>query len=101
MQRTQSIQMFVVLVVRFDIYCPFSATSNSHFIREDLPPPTASELPELPSSVGRHSEEVVVLYEGVPFITRTFSHAYPSRAAAMQIACTPYSSPFSRRRGEK
>ncbi|KAI0266318.1 hypothetical protein BGY98DRAFT_1191446 [Russula aff. rugulosa BPL654] len=44
------------------------------------PPPTPSFPPDLPSSVDPRSEEAAALYGGIPFITRTFSHACPTRA---------------------
>jgi RNA exonuclease 1 len=91
-QNTQSIQKLVVLLVPGLTSTvlslpplPTSATKNPNLpipipLPSDTPPPTASEPPDLPSSVDPHSEEAAALYGGVPFITRTFSHACPTRA---------------------
>ncbi|KAN0141724.1 hypothetical protein V8E53_000186 [Lactarius tabidus] len=64
---------------------PTSATKNPNLpipipLPSDPPPPAVSDPPDLPSNVDPNSEEAVALYGGVPFITRTFSHACPTRA---------------------
>ncbi|KAN0141708.1 hypothetical protein V8E53_000170 [Lactarius tabidus] len=64
---------------------PTSATKNPNLpipipLPSDPPPPVVSEPPDLPSNVDPNSEEAAALYGGVPFITRTFSHACPTRA---------------------
>jgi hypothetical protein len=46
----------------------------------DPPPPTSSSISDLPSSIDPLSKEAAVPYGGIPFITRTFSHACPTRA---------------------
>ncbi|KAN0141735.1 hypothetical protein V8E53_000197 [Lactarius tabidus] len=64
---------------------PTSATKNSNLpipipLPSDSPPPAVSDPPDLPSNVDPNSEEAAALYGGVPIITRTFSHACPTRA---------------------
>jgi hypothetical protein len=70
----------------FTTTLPTSATKNPNLpipipLPSDPPPSTASEPPDLPASVEPNSEEAAALYGGVPFITRTFSHACPTRAS--------------------
>jgi RNA exonuclease 1 len=90
-QNTHSIQKLVVLLIPGLISTilslpplPTSATSNPNLpIPIPLPSDPASTLSDssdLPTSVDPHSEEAVILYGGIPFITRTFSHACPTRA---------------------
>ena len=86
-QNARSIQKLVVLHIPgltsnvLSLPLPTSATSNPiysypyHFHRILLSDPY-----DLPTSVDPHSEETAVLYGGVPFITRTFSHACLARA---------------------
>ena len=64
---------------------PTSATENPNLpiaipLPPSPPPPTPSSPPDLPSSVDPRSEEAAALYGGIPFITRTFSRACPTRA---------------------
>ena len=64
---------------------PTSATENPNLpitipLPPSPPPPTPSSPPDLPPSVDPRSEEAAALYGGIPFITRTFSHACPTRA---------------------
>ncbi|KAN0141760.1 hypothetical protein V8E53_000222 [Lactarius tabidus] len=64
---------------------PTPATKNPNLpipipLPSDPPPPAVSDPPDLPSNVDPNSEEAAALYGGVPFITRTFSHACPTRA---------------------
>ncbi|KAF8462658.1 hypothetical protein DFH94DRAFT_28569 [Russula ochroleuca] len=49
-------------------------------LTSDPPLPIPFPPPDLPSSVDPHSEEAAALNGGIPFITRTFSHVYPTRA---------------------
>ncbi|KAN0141726.1 hypothetical protein V8E53_000188 [Lactarius tabidus] len=91
-QNTQSIQKLVVLLVPGLTSTvlslpplPTSAMKNPNLpipipLPSGLPPPTVSEPPDLPFNVDPNSEEAATSYGGVPFITRTFSHAYPTRA---------------------
>ena len=90
-QNTHIIQKLVVLLIPGLISTilslpplPTSATSNPNLpIPIPLPSgpaPTLSGPSDLPSSVDPHSEEAAVLYGGIPFITRTFSHTCPTRA---------------------
>ncbi len=63
---------------------PTSATENPNLpIAIPLPPSPPSTAPsfslDLPS-IDPSSEEAAALYGGIPFITRTFSHACPTRA---------------------
>ena len=64
---------------------PTSPTENPNTLiaiplPPDHPPPSPSATPDLPSSVDLRPEEAITLYGGVPFISRTFSHACLSRA---------------------
>ena len=64
---------------------PTSAIENRNVpisipLPQDPLPPTPSSPPDLPASIDPHSEEAAALYGGIPFITRTFSHACPTRA---------------------
>ncbi len=73
------------------IYSAFARSPSHH--REPQPPhrdspsinPTSARsiFPSRPSflSIDPRSEEAAVLYGGIPFITRTFSHACPTRAS--------------------
>ncbi|KAN0141687.1 hypothetical protein V8E53_000149 [Lactarius tabidus] len=91
-QNTQSIQKLIVLLVTGLTSTvlslpplPTSATKNPNLpipipLPSDPPPPAVSETPDLPSNVDPDSEEAEALYGGVPFITRTFSHACPTHA---------------------
>ncbi|KAF8462662.1 hypothetical protein DFH94DRAFT_831793 [Russula ochroleuca] len=91
-QNPHSIQKLVVLLVPGITSTvlslpplPTSAIENRNVpiaipLPPDPPPPTPSSPPDLPSSVDPHSEEAAALYGGIPFITRTFSHACPTRA---------------------
>jgi RNA exonuclease 1 len=91
-QNPQTIQKLVVLLVPGLTSTvlslpplPTSATENPNLpiaipLPQDPLSPSPSAPPDLPSSVDERSEEAAALYGGVPFITRTFSHACPTRA---------------------
>ncbi len=64
---------------------PTSATENPNLyiaipLPSSPPSPVPSSPPDLPSSIDPRLEEAAALYGGIPFITRTFSHACPTRA---------------------
>ncbi len=64
---------------------PTSTTENSNLpvtipLPSSPPAPVPSPPPDLPSSIDPCSE-AAVLYSGVPFTTRTFSHACPTGAS--------------------
>ena len=68
---------------RFDIYRPFPTASATSYSNLPIPIPLPSDPAPYPirsTSVNPHLEEAAVLYGGVPFITRTFSHVCPTRA---------------------
>ena len=64
---------------------PTSAIENRNVpisipLPPDPPPPTPSSPPDFPASIDPQSEEAAALSSGISFITRTFSHAFPTRA---------------------
>jgi len=91
-QNTHSIQKLIVLLVPGLTSTvlslpplPTSATENPNLpiaipLPSSPPSPVPSSPPDLPSSIDPRSEEAAALYGGIPFITRTFSHACPTLA---------------------
>ncbi|KAI0270407.1 ribonuclease H-like protein [Gloeopeniophorella convolvens] len=87
-QNPQSIQKVVVLLVPGLTHTvlslpplPTSATENPNIpISIPLPVECPSTPATLPDSVDPRSEEAAAEYGGVPFVSRTFSHACPTRA---------------------
>ena len=59
---------------------PFPPPPKTYAILLGPTPPTYRLPSDLSPSIDPHSEEDAALYRGIPFITRTFSHACPTRA---------------------